>query len=548
MPTRGMSSCDKEMTAPWPRYPDSLEACHKIPAGPQALCSKKRLNEPSMPKPPLDKDLKKVSRLEAALHDASASYAAPGLAAVFMLAACIWAIFFFAGGPFVYLVVIASVISAYMALNVGANDVANNMGPAVGGRALTMAGALAIAAVCEAAGALLAGGDVVTTVSRDLITPGTILSGHAFILIMIAASLAAAMWIHLATFLNAPVSTTHAVVGGVVGAGIVAAGFSVVSWGAIGTIVASWVISPVMGGILAALLLAVAELLILRKHDKIAAARRWVPVFVALMTGVFALYIAMKGLKHIWAPGLPVMLLLGLVAALAGYFLARPWIAGRAPQVENRPRQVAKLFRLPLILATGVLSFAHGANDVANAVGPLAAIVSTAQNGHLDADKVTLPIWVLAIGAIGIAVGLALFGPRLIRTVGERITRMNELRAYCVALSAAITVLVASALGLPVSSTHIAVGAVFGVGLLREFHWNINVRNPSIPAEAPEGRQSLFNATAEEAVANMESRMKRRLVRRQHAYSIAAAWVITVPAAALLSAGLYLGLTALTAR
>lgn len=500
-----------------------------------------------MPKPPLDKDLKKVSRLQSALRDASTSFAAPGLAAVFMLAASIWAILFFAGGPFVYLVVVASVISAYMALNVGANDVANNVGPAVGGKALTMAGALAIAAVCEAAGALLAGGDVVTTVSRDLIIPGTVLTSHAFILIMIAASLAAAMWIHLATFLNAPVSTTHSVVGGVVGAGVAAAGFSVISWGAIGTIVASWVISPIMGGVLSALLLAVAELLILRKADKLEAARRWVPVFVALMAGVFALYIILKGLRHIWVPGLPVTLLLGLLAALAFYFLARPWVAGRAPRLENRRRQVAKLFRLPLILAAGVLSFAHGANDVANAVGPLAAIVSTAQNGQLDADKVTLPVWVLAIGALGIAVGLSLFGPRLIRTVGRQITRMNELRAYCVALSAAITVLVASALGLPVSSTHIAVGAVFGVGLLRELNWNINVRNPSIPAKAPEGHQNLFNATAEQAVANMQNRMKRRLVRRQHAYSIAAAWIITVPAAALLSAGLYLGLAALTA-
>lgn len=492
-----------------------------------------------MNKTALDKDLKKVASLETATHDISRQLAAPGLAALFILAALIYALFSFAGGPFSYLVITGAVISAYMALNVGANDVANNMGPAVGGRALTMVGALAIAAVCEAAGALLAGGDVVTTVSSKLLTNELNLSARDFILVMSAASLASAMWIHIATFLNAPVSTTHSVVGGVVGAGIAAAGFSVVAWPVIGTIVLSWVISPVFGGLLASVLLAVAHITILDKSDKLSAAKRWVPVFVGLMTGVFAMYLATKGLKRIWAPGLPLVLALGLVAGLAAYAVSLPWIGRRVPGLENRTKHVSGLFRLPLIMATGLLSFAHGANDVANAVGPLAAIVAAAETGLASPEKVALPLWVLGIGAIGIAVGLALFGPRLIRMVGEKITKMNEVRAFCVALAAAVTVLIASALGLPVSSTHVAVGAIFGVGFLREWASNESIRNPPLKVNVPEARSDHFNQTAEEAVKQLQGRDKRRLVRRQHALGIAAAWIITVPASALVSGLLY---------
>jgi len=492
-----------------------------------------------MAKSELDKDLKKVVSLENATHDISRSLAAPGLALLFIFAALIWALFSFAGGPFSYLVVAAAAIAAYMGLNVGANDVANNMGPAVGGRALTMAGALAIAAVCEAAGALLAGGDVVNTVSSELLTPALDLSARDFILVMSAASLASAMWIHIATFLNAPVSTTHSVVGGVVGGGIAAAGFSVVAWPVIGTIVMSWVISPVMGGALAACLLAVAHVTILDKSDKLAAARRWVPVFVGLMIGVFAMYLATKGLKRIWSPNIPTVAVLGLLACGAGYWAACPWVAKYTPGLENRTKHVSSLFRLPLILATGLLSFAHGANDVANAVGPLAAIVAAAETGMASPETVSLPLWVLGIGAVGIAVGLALFGPRLIRTVGEKITKMNEVRAYCVALAAAVTVLIASALGLPVSSTHVAIGAIFGVGFLREYASNDIIRNPPLKVEVPNATSDQFNTTAEAAVKKLKGRDKRRLVRRQHGLAIAAAWVITVPASALVSALLY---------
>ena len=242
-----------------------------------------------MSKSAIDKDLKRVQQLHEATQDNSRAMAAPGIALVFLLAALVWAAFAVSSGPLSYLVIIATVIAAYMALNIGANDVANNMGPAVGSRALTMTGALAIAAICEAAGALLAGGDVVGTISRDIIVPGAHIDGTAFIVVMMAALLSSALWVNLATIIGAPVSTTHAVVGGVVGAGVAAAGMSAIVWPTIAMIAASWVISPVMGGLLAAILLTIVNFTILRQKEKVVSARVWVPVLVGVMVGAVLL-------------------------------------------------------------------------------------------------------------------------------------------------------------------------------------------------------------------------------------------------------------------
>jgi len=490
----------------------------------------------------LDKDLKKVVRLEHATHEAALSYAGPGLAGLFLVAVAIFASLSTSVGPLGWYVVAASAIAGYMALNIGANDVANNMGPAVGSRALSIGGALAIAAICEAAGAILAGGDVVATISRDLIRPAASLHAEAFIALMMSALLAAGMWIHLATILNAPVSTTHAVVGGVLGAGVAAFGTGAVAWGIVGTIAASWVISPLLGGVIAAALLGFVKWAVLYRADRVAAARRWVPVLIGAMSGVFAMYLLTKGLSRVWRPGAGTVLAAGAVGCLGGWLLARPWVLKRAAGLENRRRHVAELFTLPLIFAVALLSFAHGANDVANAVGPLAAIVAAAASGEGASSAVELPLWILLIGAVGISLGLALFGPRLIRTVGEKITRMDAIRAYCVALSAATTVLVASALGLPVSSTHIAVGAVFGVGFLREALTNKGVSNPAVQPRSLFLEPARLNKTPEAALQNHRKRERRRLVRRQHAYGIAAAWIVTVPAAAGLAALLYAAL------
>ncbi len=492
----------------------------------------------------LDKDLKKVVRIEHATQDLARSLATPGLLILFLMGSVVLASLSVSQGPLTYLVVIAALIAAYMALSIGANDVANNMGPAVGSRALTMGSALAIAAVCEAAGALIAGGDVVTTISRDLLQPDADLPPINFVLVMSAALLAAAVWVHLATFLGAPVSTTHSVVGGVMGAGITAAGIDMVVWPVIGAIVASWVISPLMGGLIAAALLGFIKWGVLYRADKISAARRWVPAIIALMSGVFTMYLVAKGLSRIWEPPVAVIVAAGGLAFAGGYAAARPWVSTRALVMENRRKDVSSLFTLPLICSAALLSFAHGANDVANAVGPLAAIVSTVSSGEASPDQVELPFWVLLIGAVGIAIGLALFGPKLIRTVGEKITKMDTIRAFCVALSAAITVLVASALGMPVSSTHIAIGAIFGVGYLREFLTNKGVPNPAVRPRSLFLEPSTLNATPEQALLNFRKRERRKLVRRQHVLGIAAAWVISVPATAMLAGVFYAIMTA----
>lgn len=491
-----------------------------------------------MAKSALDKDLQRVSGLEVATHNLARSLAAPGIALVFLLLAAVWASFVVTDGPMSYLVIIAAVIAGYMALNVGANDVANNMGPAVGSKALTMGGALLIAAIFEASGAILAGGDVVSTVARDLLVGETIEPGR-FVILMMAALLASALWVNLATYIGAPVSTTHAVVGGVVGAGIAAEGFSSVAWPTIGTISASWVVSPLLGAIAAAALLSFIKHTITDRIDKVSAARVWVPIIVAGMTGVFAMYIATKGLSRVWKPELGLVLSLGVAFAALGWIVSMPMVRRQSIGMENRKKHVATLFRIPLVVAAALLSFAHGANDVANAIGPFAAIVTTLQSGHMASSGIALPFWVLAIGAIGISLGLALFGPRLIRTVGEQITKLNEIRAYCVALSAATTVLVASAFGLPVSSTHIAVGGIFGVGFLREYYSRKDLDFSSVPVHARHVDPASLNASPEAALSKERKSDRRKLVRRQHVTSIAAAWIITVPASAVLAAVLF---------
>jgi inorganic phosphate transporter, PiT family len=489
----------------------------------------------------LDKDLKKVGRLEKAAYAQAQTIALPALAAIFLLAVLVFASLTIAAGPFSLYVVVAAVIGGYLALNIGANDVANNMGPAVGGRAMTLGAALFLAAICEAAGALIAGGDVVTTVSRNIVTPPAEMETLDFILLMMAAFLAAALWINLATILSAPVSTTHSVIGGVLGAAVAAAGPAIISWPVIGAIVASWVISPAMGGVIAAAFLGFIKWAILYREDRLEAARRFVPALIGVMAGVFAMYLTLKGLSRVWRAPTELVLLFGVVAFAAGWLLTRPWVERRVKGLENRRKHVSSLFVVPLIFATGLLSFAHGANDVANAVGPLAAIVAAAERGVASPENVVLPLWVLAIGALGLAVGLLLFGPRLIRMVGEKITRMDAIRAFCVALSAAITVLVASALGLPVSSTHIAIGGVFGVGFLREAITN-----------RKKGRKRKVQPIAEAMADDADQlipgppgsgkREKRKLVRRRHLLTIVAAWVITVPASASLAAALYLAM------
>ncbi|MBN8189435.1 inorganic phosphate transporter [Salipiger thiooxidans] len=479
----------------------------------------------------LDQDLNRLSRLEDATMYTARPLVGVGISLVFVTLAAVAAAIFTGGEPQGLAVVVAAAFGAYMALNIGANDVANNMGPAVGAKALSMLGAIAIAAVFESAGALLAGGDVVSTISKGIIDPASLADTRVFVRAMMAALLAASIWVNTATWIGAPVSTTHSVVGGVMGAGIVAAGVGAVSWSTMGAIAASWVISPLLGGIIAAAMLAFIKWRVIYVEDKIAAARTWVPVLIGLMSAAFAAYLALKGLSHVVKIGLGTALLIGGAAGVLLGALSVPFIKRQSEGLENRNRSLKTLFRLPLVVSAALLSFAHGANDVANAVGPLAAVVYVQQSSAV-AGEVSIPLWVMLLGALGISFGLVLFGPKLIGMVGSQITKLNPMRAYCVALSAAVTVIAASWLGLPVSSTHIAVGGVFGVGFFREWYMERRFRR-------------MYNARpAPERLARQE-RTRRKLVRRSHFMTIVAAWVITVPAAALLSAGCFLMLQTL---
>ncbi len=508
-------------------------------------------DKPQLKKVTLDKDLGKISEMEGATVSLSRTLVAPGIALAFLALSAAFAGLYAGSQPSTITIIVAAAIGAYMALNIGANDVANNVGPAVGSRAMTMGGALVIAAIFETAGALIAGSDVAATISKGIIAPDAVSDPSIFVSAMMAALISSALWLNLATWIGAPVSTTHSIVGGVMGAGIAAAGFAAVNWPVMGGIAASWVISPVLGGIFAAMFLAFIKAFIIYQPDKIAAARRWVPVLIAIMAGTFTAYLAMKGLSQLIKLSGGAIAFLGFGAALLTWVITNPLIRRQSEGMENRNQSLRKLFHIPLIFSAALLSFAHGANDVANAVGPLAAIVHTAEDGVVS-GKVGIPLWVMIIGALGISVGLLLFGPKLIRMVGEQITKLNPLRAYCVALSAAITVIVASWLGMPVSSTHIAVGAVFGVGFFREWYTAKSRRRRAyldrkygklkeqMAANPVEKAWETAEDDKDNGTVSGDEIARRRLVRRSHFTTIIAAWIITVPAAAFLAALIYL--------
>ncbi|QPC88038.1 inorganic phosphate transporter [Mesorhizobium sp. NBSH29] len=486
-----------------------------------------------IPKRVLDKDLDRFASVEEAAGFLSRRLVAPGLALLFLASAAIFASLYVFDEPRAAVIVAAAVIAGYMALNIGANDVANNVGPAVGARAITMGGALVMAAVAETAGALLAGGQVVETVASGIIFPDAITDPGTFIRVMLAALIASALWIHLSSYIRAPVSTTHAIVGGVMGAGIAAAGLSAVNWASMGAITASWMLSPFLGGFIAALLLVFIETSITERTDKITSAIRVVPLLIAAMLGAFSTYLAntLSGhdLLHLDRVQL---LIVGLVVFVAAWIIFHGIVKGQAVGLENRNQSLKLLFTIPLLISAALLSFAHGANDVANAVGPLAGIFHAADTGAV-AERVSVPFWVILIGALGISVGLMLFGPRLIRMVGAEITKLNPLRAFCIAAATSFTVMGASAFGMPVSTTHIAVGAVFGVGFYRE--WSASrpaarrAAERMAPALDPDPQAGGKKGSQQEII-------RRRLVRRAHVTTIVTAWLTTVPASAGLAA------------
>lgn len=400
----------------------------------------------------------------------------------------------------------AAAFGAYMALNIGANDVANNIGPLVGARIMPLGAALAMAAVMETAGAIIGGDQVVGTIRKGIIAPQAFADSATYVWAMMAALLAAAIWLNMATALRAPVSTTHSIVGGVLGAGVAAAGFGIVDWSVMGGIAACWVISPVLGAGLAALCLWLIGRGITGQPDILRAAERGTPLLAAAMCWAFAAYLATKVMDL----GVGTAGLAGLVPAGAVWLAMRAHVARRIPQLRNCKSSVNRLLSVPLILAAGALSFAHGSNDVANAIGPLAGIADALASGQAS-GQAPIPMWVMVLGGAGLAAGLILFGPRVIRTIGTELTRLDATSAYSIAMAATLTVILASQLGLPVSTTHVTVGAVLGVGFLRE-------------------------AMKARAHAATPGHRAKPLVNRRLMLRIFAAWIITVPATAGLAA------------
>ena len=489
-------------------------------------------------KPTLDKDLEKLTFTEQATHFVLRSWTGVGISLVFLLITMAVAGSFATGAPGVLVIAVTAALAAYMAMNIGANDVTNNVGAAVGARAMSMGVALIIAAIFEIAGALLAGQGVAQTVASGIVDRAIFPSPDAYAWAMMAALVSAAIWINIATLANAPISTTHAIIGGVIGAGAAASGFKSVHWDSIAVIVVSWTASPILGGVIAAGFLYFIKEFIIYREDKIGAAKTWVPVLVALMAGSFAAFLANGGTNGFYDLSLGKALLVGLGFGIATYVITRPIIRRHAEGLDNRNQSLRTLFRLPLICSAALLSFAHGANDVSNAVGPLYGVVSALRTGAAGGGT-AIPLWVMVIGAFGISLGLLLFGPRLIRIVGNEITKLNPMRAFCVALSSAVAVLTASALAIPVSSTHIAVGAVFGVGLFREWY----TRNSRRRIDYIRSRGN--RVASEEPAANPDETRRRYLVRRSHFMTIVSAWIVTLPVSAALAALVFLALNAL---
>lgn len=367
---------------------------------------------------------------------------------------------------------LAAAFGLFMAWGIGANDVANAMATSVGSKALTIKQAILVAAVFEFAGAVLAGGEVTSTIRKGIVD-ASLLEGQEHLLIygMLAALLAAGTWLLIASRNGWPVSTTHSIVGAIVGFAAVGIGVEAVQWGQVGTIVMSWVVSPVTSGFLAFVIYLSVQRLILQQDDPLAKAKRYVPFYIFLAAFTITLVTILKGLKHV---GLELELresyFLATAIAAAVAVFGKIFISRIEPDPKAEKKQhfytVEKVFGILMIVTACGMAFAHGSNDVANAIGPLAAVIGVATTGSIAA-KSSLPIWVLIIGGGGIVVGLATYGRHVIATVGKKITQLTPSRGFAAELAAATTIVIASGTGIPISTTHTLVGAVLGVGMAR---------------------------------------------------------------------------------
>ena len=371
------------------------------------------------------------------------------------------------------LLILACCFGFFMAWGIGANDVANAMGTSVGARALTMKQAVLVACVFEFAGAYLAGGEVTSTIRKGIIDSGVVASNPDLLVFgMMSALLSAGTWLLIASYFGWPVSTTHSIVGAIVGFAAIGIGFDVVEWPKVGSIAASWVVSPLLAGTIAFILFQSVRKLILESSDPFKNAKKYVPLYMFLAAFVISMVTFVKGLKHVGLSfstqeSLALSFIFAIVISLIGAWVLRT--------IDNQEKErngtifngIERIFAVLMVFTACAMAFAHGSNDVANAIGPLAAIVSVIQSGGEVAAKSIVPAWVLLLGASGIVVGLSMLGYRVMMTVGRSITELTPSRGFAAELAAAGTVVVASGTGLPISTTHTLVGAVLGVGIAR---------------------------------------------------------------------------------
>ena len=371
------------------------------------------------------------------------------------------------------LVILACVVGFFMAWGVGANDVANAMGTSVGSKALTIKQAIIIAIIFEFAGAYLAGGEVTATIRKGIIDP-TLLADTPELLVfgMIASLLAAGIWLLIATYFGWPVSTTHSIVGAIVGFAAVGISVDAVSWGKVGNIVASWIVSPVMAGTIAYFLFRSVQTLILNSADPFDNAKKYVPFYIFLVGFIVFMVTFTKGLKHVglklsFGESTLMAVGAGILLALIGTWMERRVKYNSQENKDYHFTSVERVFGILMMFTACAMAFAHGSNDVANAIGPLAAVVSIIGSGGALAQKSAMPSWILLLGGGGIVLGLVMYGHKVIATVGNNITELTPSRGFAATLAAASTVVIASGTGLPISTTHTLVGAVLGVGLAR---------------------------------------------------------------------------------
>ncbi len=374
-----------------------------------------------------------------------------------------------------YLILVA-IFGLFMAWGIGANDVANAMGTSVGSRALTLKQAVVVAAIFEFLGAYLAGGEVTKTIRKGIIDSSLLQSmpngSEILIFGMLAALLAAAIWLLVASYFGWPVSTTHSIVGAIVGFAAVGVGVDAVQWSKVGSIVMSWFGAPMLAGLISFTIFRSVQKLILDTDNPFANAKRFVPIYIFLAGFVISLVTLFKGLKHVGlemsaSTNYQVAILIGLVIMMIGIFFIRRIEIDEEADKEFHFANVEKVFAVLMVVTASAMAFAHGSNDVANAVGPIAAVVGVVQSGGSIVAKSVMPSWVLLLGGIGIVLGLLTYGARVMATIGQKITELTPSRGFAAELAAAATVVIASGTGLPVSTTQTLVGAVLGVGFAR---------------------------------------------------------------------------------